>query len=94
MVAAAGKPSVVVVIVLVIATISNSVSADPDMLQDVCVADLNNGIYFVYRALMLQTHLNLTHNSGHNYVLAHGFLNISNGFGHSCFLNCVLNVNS
>ncbi|KAE9446751.1 hypothetical protein C3L33_21360, partial [Rhododendron williamsianum] len=42
MVAAAGKLSAVVVIVLVIATISNSVSADPDMLQDVCVADLNN----------------------------------------------------
>ncbi|KAG5525597.1 hypothetical protein RHGRI_032038 [Rhododendron griersonianum] len=55
---ASGKLSVVVVMVLVIATISNSISADPDMLQDVCVADLNNGIYFVHRALMLQTHLN------------------------------------
>ncbi|XP_058191764.1 germin-like protein 5-1 isoform X12 [Rhododendron vialii] len=42
--AAAGKLSVVVVMVLVIATISNSVSADPDMLQDVCVADLNNAV--------------------------------------------------
>nr|BAG75122.1 germin-like protein [Rhododendron mucronatum] len=39
-----GKLSVVVVMVLVIATISNSVSADPDMLQDVCVADLNNAV--------------------------------------------------
>ncbi|KAI8531840.1 hypothetical protein RHMOL_Rhmol11G0167100 [Rhododendron molle] len=41
---AAGKLSVVIVMVLVIATISNSVSADPDMLQDVCVADLNNAV--------------------------------------------------
>ncbi|KAF7127766.1 hypothetical protein RHSIM_Rhsim11G0108700 [Rhododendron simsii] len=41
---AAGKLSVVVVMVLVIATISNSVSADPDMLQNVCVADLNNAM--------------------------------------------------
>ncbi|KAF7127836.1 hypothetical protein RHSIM_Rhsim11G0110900 [Rhododendron simsii] len=40
----AGKLLVVVVMVLVIATISNSVSADPDMLQDVCVADLNNDV--------------------------------------------------
>ncbi|KAF7126558.1 hypothetical protein RHSIM_Rhsim11G0109700 [Rhododendron simsii] len=40
--AAAGKLSVVVIMVLVVVTISNSVSADPDMLQDVCVADLNN----------------------------------------------------
>ncbi|KAF7127794.1 hypothetical protein RHSIM_Rhsim11G0107600 [Rhododendron simsii] len=44
MVAAAGKLSVVVVMVLVIATIYNSVSAEPDMLQDVCVADLNNAV--------------------------------------------------
>ncbi|KAF7114394.1 hypothetical protein RHSIM_RhsimUnG0088300 [Rhododendron simsii] len=43
MVAATGKLSVVVITVL-IATISNSVSADPDMLQDVCVADLNNAV--------------------------------------------------
>ncbi|XP_058191762.1 germin-like protein 5-1 isoform X10 [Rhododendron vialii] len=40
---APGKLYVVVVMVL-IATISNSVSADPDMLQDVCVADLNNAV--------------------------------------------------
>ncbi|KAF7114392.1 hypothetical protein RHSIM_Rhsim11G0108000 [Rhododendron simsii] len=39
-----GKLSVVVVMVLVIATISNYVSADPAMLQDVCVADLNNAV--------------------------------------------------
>ncbi|KAF7126814.1 hypothetical protein RHSIM_Rhsim11G0108400 [Rhododendron simsii] len=38
---APGKLYVVVVMVL-IATISSSVSADPDMLQDVCVANLNN----------------------------------------------------
>jgi quercetin dioxygenase-like cupin family protein len=31
-------------IVVLIATISISVSADPDMLQDVCVADLNNAV--------------------------------------------------
>ncbi|KAF7114393.1 hypothetical protein RHSIM_Rhsim11G0108100 [Rhododendron simsii] len=40
---AAGKLYVVVVMLL-IATISNSVSADPDMLQDICVADYNNGV--------------------------------------------------
>ncbi|XP_058191755.1 germin-like protein 5-1 isoform X3 [Rhododendron vialii] len=39
----AGKLYVVVITVL-IATISNSVSADPDMLQDICVADLNNAV--------------------------------------------------
>ncbi|KAG5525602.1 hypothetical protein RHGRI_032043 [Rhododendron griersonianum] len=60
MVAAAGKLSVVVVMVLVIATIYNSVSAEPDMLQDVCVADLNNGTF--------KTHLNLKHNFGRNSV--------------------------
>lgn len=38
---------VVFMVLIAIATISNSVSADPDMLQDVCVADLNNGIDFV-----------------------------------------------
>ncbi|KAF7127300.1 hypothetical protein RHSIM_Rhsim11G0109900 [Rhododendron simsii] len=43
--AAAGKLSVSVVAIMVfIATISSSVSADPDMLQDVCVADLNNAV--------------------------------------------------
>ncbi|KAF7127852.1 hypothetical protein RHSIM_Rhsim11G0110300 [Rhododendron simsii] len=42
---AAGKLSVVAIMVF-IATISSPVSADPDMLQDVCVADLNNGIEF------------------------------------------------
>ncbi|KAI8531888.1 hypothetical protein RHMOL_Rhmol11G0171100 [Rhododendron molle] len=38
--AAAGKLSVVAIMVF-IAAISNSGSADPDMVQDVCVADLN-----------------------------------------------------
>ncbi|KAE9446753.1 hypothetical protein RHGRI_032050 [Rhododendron griersonianum] len=40
---AAGKLSVVAIMVF-IATISSSVSADPDMLQDVCVADLKNAV--------------------------------------------------
>lgn len=34
----------VVAIVVLMATISKSVSADPDLLQDVCVADLNNAV--------------------------------------------------
>ncbi|KAE9446754.1 hypothetical protein C3L33_21355, partial [Rhododendron williamsianum] len=42
--AAAGKLSVVAIIMVFIAVISNSVSADLDMLQDVCVADLNNAV--------------------------------------------------
>ncbi|KAH7835645.1 hypothetical protein Vadar_028327 [Vaccinium darrowii] len=41
--AVARKLSVVAIVVL-IATISNSVFADPDLLQDVCVADLNNAV--------------------------------------------------
>jgi len=40
--AAAGKLSVLAIMVL--ATIFNSVSADPDLLQDVCVADLNDAV--------------------------------------------------
>ncbi|KAG5525607.1 hypothetical protein RHGRI_032048 [Rhododendron griersonianum] len=50
--AAAGKLSVVAIMVF-IAAISNSVSADPDMLQDVCVADLNNGIEFFQKPVSL-----------------------------------------
>ncbi|KAI8531892.1 hypothetical protein RHMOL_Rhmol11G0171600 [Rhododendron molle] len=42
--AAAGKLSVVAIMVLIAAAISNSVFADPDPLQDVCVADLNNAV--------------------------------------------------
>ncbi|KAI8531889.1 hypothetical protein RHMOL_Rhmol11G0171200 [Rhododendron molle] len=43
--AAAGKLCVSVVAIMVfITTISSSVSADPDMLQDICVADLNNAV--------------------------------------------------
>ncbi|KAH7834411.1 hypothetical protein Vadar_015681 [Vaccinium darrowii] len=34
----------VVAILVLIATFSNSVSADPDLLQDVCVADFNNAV--------------------------------------------------
>ncbi|KAF7113052.1 hypothetical protein RHSIM_RhsimUnG0165700 [Rhododendron simsii] len=42
--AAAGKLSVSVVAIMVFIAIFSSVSADPDMLQDVCVADLNNAV--------------------------------------------------
>ncbi|KAH7850370.1 hypothetical protein Vadar_031737 [Vaccinium darrowii] len=41
--AAAGKLSFIAIMVL-IASISLSVSADPDMLQDFCVADVNNAV--------------------------------------------------
>ena len=38
--AAVGK---VVMLLMILALVSNSLSADPDMLQDVCVADLASG---------------------------------------------------